>query len=714
MKRPIHGRSGPPLPASSPALATDGADGRSDPSEPGDPAPRPLRRGIGVLDSSIFRERLVYRLVAVLGVLPIVVEVVRSGLSGWIPVQDAAPTVLRAKFAIGFSPTLVGMFTDSSRYAGATTYFPGPWQLYWLWAPVRLLGTTWGPLVGMGLLNVVWLLLAGWFVKRRLGYRAGAAALVFASVLNWVLSPALLVSPVPMVMVLPAFTAFCFGVWALASGDEGVLPLLSVVANFLLLDHLVLSALVPVIGIVGLGCWIVGVVLDRRADPAVWPGRRRRMLRSIAGAWGVALVMWLPALVQQFTHHPGNLVNLWRAGRSQPDAVLSLGDAAVKFLSLFTAPNFWLRPSRTTSYLLSSAPQPSAAALSVVCLLGAALWLFGVRRAWRRRDRPALAGLVLAVAAFGAACITITRAVGPVLNPARGYVQSCWVVAMFITFALGYALSRSIPSPVREFRFPVLVGVAVLVAALNLPHAAVTFGVTSASDPTIRRSRLLAAAVLDAVDGDGVVAVRAGGPGSYPYTAATIVALNDAGIPMCADRIPQFEPSPMPTCRGFHTDNEVRFVRGELPQSNNDGWRVLATESPLTDAEKSELAAAAERIEAAVDHVAATGRKIAFAPELVAYVNRTKSLAFLRSTVNDEAKLNPPGGLMSSAAGRKMLARSVDVGELVVGYSRQHSQALEVDPFHVPGITNAELTRWAHLQTRTSSDTFSVLIRRPR
>lgn len=146
-----------------------------------------------------------------LAVLPIVVQMVRAGLSGWIPAKDAAPTAPRAKFALGFPPTLVGMYTDASTWIGVPTYFPGAWQLYWMALPIRVLGSTWGTLVAMAVLNVCWVCLAGWFVRRRLGDRAAIGALALVAVLMFALTPALLVSPVPMVMVLPPFAAFCFG-----------------------------------------------------------------------------------------------------------------------------------------------------------------------------------------------------------------------------------------------------------------------------------------------------------------------------------------------------------------------------------------------------------------------------------------------------------------------------------------------------------------------
>ncbi len=651
-----------------------------------------------------------YRFVALCAVTPIIVEAVRRGLSGWIPVQDAAPTVLRASTALGTHPSLVGMFTDSSNYAGAVTYFPGAWQLYWLWAPIRVLGTTWGPLIGMAVLNIGWVLLAGWFVKRRLGHRAGAAALVFVALLEWVLSPALLVSPVPMVMVLPAFAAYCFGAWALAAGDEGVLPLFALVANFLLLDHLVLSLLVPVIGGFAVVCWIAGLAHRRRSEPARWPQMHRRNLRVSAAALGVTLVMWLPPLIQQFTHEPGNLTNLWRAGRAQPDAVLSLTDAAVKWLSLFVAPNFWLRPSRTSSYLMSSTPSPSRLALVVAALALVTLWLVGAVAAYRRRDRPAAAALGLAAVAAAAVCVNITRAVGPVVRPARAYVQSTWVVAMFVTFALAYALARAAPAQTSRLAVPSIVVAGLVVTASNLPHAAITFGVTVPSDATIQISRRLTDDVLAAVDDGGIVAVRGTDSASYPYTSAAIVALNDAGVPVCSDPIPQFLPSPIPACTGRRVDHTIRFVRGDPSAIDRDGWRILSTVSALTDSEQRELERESARIASLVRDATARGRRIRLAPAFAAYLERPQTPQIVRDAIGDRRVLDSLDTAMATPSGRASFADYIRTAMLVPDSDPDYWTGRNRDAIEIPGITWSELARWADLEQRMLTGTATALV----
>ena len=224
-------------------------------------------------EPSVTRDRKVLVLATLLTITPIFVDAVREGLWGWVPSNDSAATVLRARHAVGLHPYLVGMYTDASTWAGHTTYFPAAWQLYWLWAPTRVLGTTWGPLLAMAALNGIWIGLGAWMVARRLGTRAALVSLLFLAVLNLSLGMTALHAATPMIMVVPPFAVFLFGAWALSSGDVGVLPAMALLTNFLLLCHLVLSLIVPVVVVAAV------LYLCRMADPRP-PSRSRFSSRA--------------------------------------------------------------------------------------------------------------------------------------------------------------------------------------------------------------------------------------------------------------------------------------------------------------------------------------------------------------------------------------------------------------------------------------------------
>ncbi len=232
-------------------------------------------------EDSARRDKWVYRTVAALVVAPILIDAIRAALDGWIPTNDAAAAVLRAKYSLGSHPTLVGLYAWPSSVAiHATTYSAGPWQLWWMWAPVRVLGVSWGPLLAMAVLNSFFLLLAAWCVRRRLGFRSATFALVFLGLLTWSFGADAFHSPVPVVAAAAPFAAFCFAAWALAAGDEGVLPVVVGLAAYLVLCHPSTAVLVPVIGLSALVLWFVSMRRRRRTEPEGWDGYRRRSIRA--------------------------------------------------------------------------------------------------------------------------------------------------------------------------------------------------------------------------------------------------------------------------------------------------------------------------------------------------------------------------------------------------------------------------------------------------
>src|SRR5690606_13414951 len=122
---------------------------------------------------------------------------------------DGASTVLRAKYALSSDPSLIGMYAYmSSTWIDTPTFFPGPWQLWWMSVPIRVLGTRWGPLLSMAVLNALWYVLAGWLAKRRFGVGAGVGVLLVLAAFSWSLGLASTFTPVPIVAVVIAFAAF--------------------------------------------------------------------------------------------------------------------------------------------------------------------------------------------------------------------------------------------------------------------------------------------------------------------------------------------------------------------------------------------------------------------------------------------------------------------------------------------------------------------------
>jgi hypothetical protein len=108
----------------------------------------------------------------------------------------------------------------------------------------------------------------------------------------------------PHVIVLPLVAYVVLAAAMAARPSQRRLLGLVFLGIFLAQTHL---AMIPIVAVLGL--------------PAAWRGRTLAWT-TWAAAGGLACLLWLPALVEQFTHHPGNIMALVQfflgGGRGQP------------------------------------------------------------------------------------------------------------------------------------------------------------------------------------------------------------------------------------------------------------------------------------------------------------------------------------------------------------------------------------------------------------
>jgi len=640
--------------------------------------------------------RFTYHLVAAATVAPILVAAVRDGLNGWVPAFDAANFVMSSRFSLGLHPSLVGIYSDASRWAGAPTFFPGPWSLWWMAMPIRILGPCWGPLLAMAVLQVGSILLAGWCVRRRLGPRAAMTALVFLGALTWALGTSALHSPVGQLMVVPMVAAFCFVAWALAAGDEGVLWAFALVTNFIILDEVVVVRLVPVIAAVALGLWLVGLARARRSDPDGWPLLRKRTLRAALLAGAVTTVMWIPPIVQQITNDPGNLTNLWRAATNGPPIASIPGRAYEVLISLFAVPPFWLRGSRASNQLIYT--PPPATVLIVVTTMALAVLFVGLTvAAARRRDRQTLSLLTLGAVAFFAQWFNLAHPPDPTGMPTFvGYFLSTWAVAMFVTFALVWALVRSLPAGFSRVGVPAVGACAVILGLANLPHANFTDGTYASDDDLVSTARSFDDAIEHAVGpGDRVTFARTDIYGT-PYALSAAVRLQDAGVPFCFDGYVEWSALPIPTCRdGF---GDVTIAIGRDNRAGPDpGGTVIARHDPLSASERRELARLSGKVRAAM----AAAPELHVTDEFREAVTSTIPPGSLRQAALSPSVLDTAGDPLSSRDGGATFASWIDVATHLFSSDGK-------PPVHVRGLADDDLARWAALETDRSYETFTV------
>lgn len=506
------------------------------PARPGDPAASDT--------GSDPRHRWAFRIAQVLVLVPVWVAAYRDGKKGWYPTLDAATTTLRARDVLEGHFSLVGMWTSVSTKLGESTYFPGATELYLLSGPVKLFGDAWGPLIAMATINSVWLVLAGWLLRRRLGHLGAVWGLVAVAAMVWTMGSEALIDVAPMQMITLPFVVFVLAVWSVADRDLAVIPLLAFVANFLLLNHLVLTLLVPVIGL----CAVVGLVVvlraERRDDPDAWPDTRRILVRKLGIGVGIAVVLWLPSLIQQFTNSPGNLTNLYNASRVDLSRTVDLSHALDVVVTMLAQPPFWFRNTFNTP-LETTALSPLQLLFIVVFVAG---WAWLTVAAVRRGDRVVVTALAISAVALGAAVWNILNAPTD-FGFRRGYFRSLWGTMMFVWLTATLALVRTLPRPRLEAlrrapATPVVGVLAVLVVALlAVPHQDPGKGTNGSGDASVALAQKMINRGIVKLRDRGQVEVTAGGDfSSYALSSALILALDTYGVDVCVPpvMVPQY------------------------------------------------------------------------------------------------------------------------------------------------------------------------------
>ncbi len=489
-------------------------------------------------DPAVDRDALLRRLgwaALVVVVVPVWVAVVRAGVGGLYPYADGAETVLRALDVFDGPFPLAGMSAAGGSQGGTDVYFPGAWQLYVIALPTRVLGTVWGPLVAMGILNTLWIVLAGWLLLRRLRPVEALVGIGFLATFVWSVGSGFLITPIPMEMVLVPTATLLIAVWAVADGDPVAAPVLALVANFLWLDHLVLVVTVPVL----VACAVVGSILwfrrERHEGEASVP-RRRRMWRGVIVAGAITVVMWIPTIVQQLTVRPGNLWQLFANVGAERPVTATWWSAAHDTMSVIGRPPFWFRGSldnpdfakRPTGWYVG--PHLTLHDLVLWVVVVGALVGLGIV-AHRRRDRTGLWLLIVAGVAVAVSVVTTRSAPNYLsIGPPMGYIRASWAVAMFVWFAVVVNLVRLARGRmVWAAAGPALVLVVVCTVA-NLPVAADGYGTDARTNRIVDE---INRTVPGRLAGRGTFELAATSFRAHVFSAALALRLTEAGVPTC-------------------------------------------------------------------------------------------------------------------------------------------------------------------------------------
>ena len=354
----------------------------ADADDPSDPAGPVERSGPGADDGHDAVTSWLLVAAATVGLILLVTLVVKVMTWDWIAVGDYG-TIRLHTLDVGTSHTpLLGVY---SRWGWN---HPGPLLFYALAPFLRLSGGDGhGLLLGALVANTAAVVGTLW-VAARAGRRWLALTAVVLALLICGLDTAGLIDPWnPYTLIVPLFAA-AIAAWRTALGDRVAAAVLMVAGSFAVQSHVLAGPPVAVllgVGVVGLGlrCWR-------------GPDRRHDRFSALI-AVGLGFVLWIPPIIEQFTHSPGNLGQIIDFALHGDETPVGWAVGARVVGRALSLPPTWITGG------LSSELRPIPWAL--FGLLVATLWAW--RRRWTSELVLCITTLLLTLAAFvGSARVT--------------------------------------------------------------------------------------------------------------------------------------------------------------------------------------------------------------------------------------------------------------------------------------------------------------------
>ncbi|MGO9877564.1 MAG: hypothetical protein ACLPVY_27655 [Acidimicrobiia bacterium] len=464
-------------------------------------------------------DRSLVWVVAGLVAVPVFVLLVRVLHSGWLSSSDWAAIELRTRDVGTPHTPLVGPY---SRYGWN---HPGPLLFYVLAVPYRILGSQGrGILAGALAVNAAAIGLVGVVLWRR-GRVAGLTlGLLVVLLLARALGTGFLVDPWnPYVIVLPLFAVVCLA-WAATDGDLWAFPAAVGVGSFVVQSHVgVTLAVLAAIGVAA-----VIVVVDARRDGFA-------QLKTVAVvSLAVAFACWLPPLLQQLEHEPGNLGELTHFFLRPHATVTGWSTGARIVGQQLSIPAPWFTGHESVNAFTDGVDPHWHVPIALILLIGAGL----VAR--RRHDRQSLTLDALALAVVFAAVFSAAHIVD---TPYNYIVRWMWTVGALVWLAIVWTAWRALPVGIRRGRTASRLSaalIAVLAAWLAVTAIHATFpdqadqaslvGIAPAVRRSLRELRgpVLLQAPLDFLSGqvaEGIllIAIHAGVDARLPDRSANAV-----------------------------------------------------------------------------------------------------------------------------------------------------------------------------------------------
>jgi hypothetical protein len=417
---------------------------------------------------------------AALVAAPFVVTAVALRGRHWWPTGDLAQAEMRVR-SLWSHPPLIGAAGRIGTIAERGSH-PGPLAYWALWPVYRLFGATpWALETSVLTLHALGAAATIAAARRVAGWVGMLGATLVVVGLIHGFGIATLIEPWNPFLPLLWFAATTALAWAVIAGDRQMWPALVATATFCVQCHVGYLAPVGALGVVALAF-------------TVWP-RRAGWWRPVTVAAGVGVVLWIPPIVDQAVHHPGNLHILLDYFRHPPEAAIGPVTGLADVLRLLNPLGGWL----TSRAGLHTSVMPGLALLVVWAVAAALSWL-------RRARHPELFALHVTVLA---AVVSTWLAVSRIFGQLFAYlVMWVWVVtatmvAATVATAIALVAEARLPARAEQLR-PALVGsgVVVVVVAVTTSSWSAAF-VRPPYEPYSRQMATLVPPVVRQLDRSG-------------------------------------------------------------------------------------------------------------------------------------------------------------------------------------------------------------------
>jgi hypothetical protein len=261
--------------------------------------------------------------------IPIVVALVVLHSPRWFPLLDWAQTEIRIRDIVSGHPPLIGLAGRIGPFGANGGSHPGPLSFYVLWPFWALWGQKpYGMQFGTGVLDITAIALSLWMGYRRGGLRVALVVALVLVVLMRAYGAFLLTLPWNPYLPVMWWFVFLIAMWSVLCDDFAMLPIAVLAGTFCMQTHISYLGLVAgVIGFVGV---VLVVFLLMR-----W---KQKDARNAILVWGLTslallLVLWVPPVIEQVVHDPGNLSTIQKHFSNPPDPPIGFGQGVKVLLS---------------------------------------------------------------------------------------------------------------------------------------------------------------------------------------------------------------------------------------------------------------------------------------------------------------------------------------------------------------------------------------------